>query len=54
MKKRMYNIENLNRAIESVLNGEMSQSVAAKAYGVPQTTISFKLAKLKKQPNLKL
>ena len=45
VKKRLkYNPQNMAMAIEMVRNGQMSKKGAAKAYGVPKTTLLDKLS----------
>lgn len=36
-------------AVNAVFSGSMSQKKAAQTYGVPQTTISLRLSKLRKK-----
>ena len=36
----------MEEALEAVIEGKMNQSEAARFYGVPQPTISFKIRKL--------
>ena len=44
--KKEYSPREMEHAIEAVINGKMSQSEAARFYGVPQPTISFKIRRL--------
>ena len=41
----MYDPENLKKALEAVYSHQMTQVKAAKKFGVPQATISRRLAK---------
>lgn len=41
----MYDPENLKRALEAVYSHQMTQVKAAQKFGVPQATISRRLAK---------
>lgn len=45
----MYVPENMEMAVMSVYSGLMSQNQASRKFGVPQTTISLRISKLKKK-----
>ncbi|VDI43388.1 Hypothetical predicted protein [Mytilus galloprovincialis] len=45
--RRQYDPLMLERAINAVMSGTMTQSKAARVFGVPQTTISGRVKKLK-------
>lgn len=42
---KMYNPQNLEKALQAVFTKQMSQKKAAETFGVPQTTISRRLPK---------
>lgn len=45
-KQREYSPENLDKAVQAVLDGRLSQNKAAHQYGVPQSTISTRISKM--------
>lgn len=52
MGKR-YQPEDLEQALRDVKAGKMTQPMAARVYGIPQSTIGTRIANWKRQQNLK-